>query len=79
MFGLGAGWPVRPLWSATCPEDCRGGGLVPNSTPVCPLGHRGAHRVRRDGSVATKQGRRQLFVCVAPDGTSHSFRGLPPG
>lgn len=48
---------------------------MPNSTPTCPRGHRSDHRIRRDGWVVTKKGRRQLFLCVGADGSKHRFRG----
>lgn len=52
------------------------GGAMDSDPPACPRGHDGeSHRVRRDGWATTKDGRRQMFRCIAPDGTAHRFYG----
>ena len=43
---------------------------------ACPRGraHEG-HHVRRDGWATTKDGRRQIYRCISPDGVAHRFYG----
>lgn len=46
------------------------------STPECPRGHTGeAFHVRKDGLATTKDGRRQMYRCIAADGSAHRFYG----
>jgi hypothetical protein len=46
---------------------------------ACPVGHAGeGYRLVRDGSRPGKDGPRQLYRCIAADGTTHRFRGAAP-
>lgn len=43
---------------------------------ACPKGHPGAaHHVRKDGWATTKDGRRQIYRCISPEGVAHRFYG----
>ena len=43
---------------------------------ICPRGHKaGDFRTRKDGWATTKDGRRQVYRCIAADGRSHRFYG----
>ena len=57
-------------------RDRRHSGVpVSEELQPCPRGHTGdGYRVRLDGFAVTAQGRKQLLLCVAADGTSYRYR-----